>query len=66
MMYTLDLSGHDDDGKPGVERMGGLFTSIESAEAQGRRIAEGNRLVFKPATLWVRDLENVVVMQTAL
>ncbi len=66
MMYTLDLSGHGDDGRPGVERMGGLFPSIESAEAQGRRTAETGRLPFKPATVWVRDQENLVVKQVAL
>lgn len=66
MMYTLDLSGHGDDGKPGVERMGGLYTSVESAEAQGRRTAETGRFAFRPATIWVRDQENHVVKQVML
>lgn len=66
MMYTLDLSGHDDAGKPGVERMGGLFMSIEAAEAQGRLTARTGRLVFAPATIWVRDQENLVVAKISL
>lgn len=66
MMYTLDLSGYDADGAPGVERMGGLFQSADAAEKQGRLTAETGRLFFKPTTIWVRDQENLVVKQISI
>lgn len=66
MMYTLDLSGYDADGAPGVERMGGLFQSADAAEKQGRLTAETGRLFFKPTTIWVRDQENLVVKQVSI
>lgn len=66
MMYTLDLSGHADDGKAGIDRFGGRFLTVEDAEAHGRLAAPNRRLVFRPTTLWVRDEEGNVVRQVAI
>lgn len=66
MMYTLDLSGHAEDGTPGIDRFGGLFLTAEKAEVHGRLAAESPRLFFRPSTIWVRDQEGKVVSQIAI
>ena len=63
MKYTLDLSGHDNDGKASVDRIGGLFMSVEDAVTHGRTSAGEGRFVFRPEVLWVRVEEGKVLVQ---
>ena len=66
MKYTLDLSGHDDSGKAGIDRFGGLFMSIEDAKAHGNEAAKTGRFVFRPEVLWVRDEEGTVMVKQTI
>ena len=63
MKYTLDLSGHDENGSAGIDRLGGLFASIEDAVMHGRQAAKVGRFHFRPEVLWVRDEEGETIRQ---
>ena len=58
MKYTLDISGYDRKGNPGIKHFGGLFTTVEDALAHGNDAVENGRFWFEPHILWIRDEEG--------
>ena len=61
MKYILDVSGHDEDGNPGLKHFGGLFTTVEDAVSHGKNAIEKGRFWFHPEVVWVRDQEGETI-----
>ncbi len=66
MMYTLDVSGRDENGAPGITRFGGLFFSIDSAAEHGRAASRTGRFAFAPERIWIRNEDGSTVRQERL
>ena len=64
MRYTLELSGHDDQGSPGITNLGGLFLSIDDAVDCAEDMTAKGRFHFgRPEHFRVRDEAGLVVQE---